>query len=990
MNRVMKGTVASAVVLAALNVSARTVAWYHFDETEPGTQTSQSTVIRNAADPGVLDGSCHAVDTTGALVETASALPVSSNAFAEIEVVDPVSGTVATANRCLHFTTERAASGQKSSVDSGVGSVVTIPNTGDKLHLSSFTVEFFVKSDIQASWSAGYQSPLSLPNFLGYRFSWGVIFHGGNMIFQAHSTADTTIGQIFAENVNVHDGRWHHVAVTYDGSTRAVKLYFDYTYRNGGTLSADIVYNNDYPLLVGANLGTNYRKWVGPIDEVRLSDEILPVEGFLRGKVVMPADELPVDEDTLVYHRFAAANAADAQEAHLARSAFQENESAAAGSFGYPDKVFNYGEAPAWSSDVGISRIATGDGFGPLLANSGSVSLRSNVGASEKKRSTCWGWSNPPVKLSDGSFTFETILRFPEKVTEQTYLFMANACFPLCYKPTGLELWWNSASTRALDDGKWHHVALTYDYATSVVKVYVDYQLEKTWTGSVGDKALPWTTDERSIAFGAYGNGAYTETVRNVDVDEVRLTRRALAAKEFLHASDGKSYFTLDFESDVPGGFTGTWANMVPEFNNAKWSLSDDVPADRMSRGVLGEAKANDASLCLDNGSSKAGGLLVMDPEKAIASNSFTAELFFRAPKDAYTTFGDDSVYLFCLRGCFYLRWEKSNGNLRYVKSDWGDVCTVSAARVNDGAWHHVALVSDKENNEVRGYFDYRLVGTWKGQLSCSTDDASAMISVGMGSWNPAAWQYSFSKGWLDNVRVSPGALKPCEFLTSTHLSGKTLVWSAFDGTGTLQEDVGEAYDFTGEGRLVSHHAGRVVDAQGTLIRLNTGSLGGGTSAASYSRLSILERSDVTVEFFLRGTAAESGTDLVALQGVDANHPVWALRQVGNELRVLVTDADGIVRDVAGAGALPSRWTHFALGFGKTSAGTRVTVLRDYQAVGEPVDLAYPLAVKGVTTSSLRFGAFTGNVDEFRVSRGVLDATDLLRAYRPGLILIFQ
>ena len=253
---------------APLDMPARTVAWYRFEETEPGTRTSLSSVIRNTANPGVLDGVCRAVDTSGALVETASALPVSER--------------VASTNRCLRFATDTAARGGKCSVDAGVGSVVAIPNTDGRLHLSSFTVEFFVKSDIRADWSAGYQTPLALPNFGGYYYSWGIVFQGTKMLFLAHNAADKAIGEIYAENVNVHDGRWHHVAVTCDGDTRVVRIYFDYAYRGNGKISAPIVYNNDYPLLIGASMGTKYRKWVGLIDEVRLSDEVRPVDEFLR------------------------------------------------------------------------------------------------------------------------------------------------------------------------------------------------------------------------------------------------------------------------------------------------------------------------------------------------------------------------------------------------------------------------------------------------------------------------------------------------------------------------------------------------------------------------------------------------------------------------------------------------------------------------------------------------------------------------------------
>jgi len=78
----------------------------------------------------------------------------------------------------------------------------------------------------------------------------------------------------------------------------------------------------------------------------------------------------------------------------------------------------------------------------------------------------------------------------------------------------------------ALNDGQWHHVALTYDGGTSRATLYADYTpvANRTVGGTLQhDKGL-------DIASGAGGHRAYTGLV-----DEVRFSSSVLAPDQFLH-----------------------------------------------------------------------------------------------------------------------------------------------------------------------------------------------------------------------------------------------------------------------------------------------------------------------------------------------------------------------------------------------------------------------------------------------------------------------
>ncbi len=80
--------------------------------------------------------------------------------------------------------------------------------------------------------------------------------------------------QCFGGAVVPADGAWHHVALTYEGETRAAALYLDYRRCGGGTVAAPLVYDESDCIL-----GRGLDAW---LDEVRLTPEALHYEQFLR------------------------------------------------------------------------------------------------------------------------------------------------------------------------------------------------------------------------------------------------------------------------------------------------------------------------------------------------------------------------------------------------------------------------------------------------------------------------------------------------------------------------------------------------------------------------------------------------------------------------------------------------------------------------------------------------------------------------------------
>ena len=85
---------------------------------------------------------------------------------------------------------------------------------------------------------------------------------------------------------NIKDGKWHHLAVTYDYATSNLTAYVDYR--------QEAVICTKYPLpiipgelIIGASNSTSTRWADYTIDEVRISEGVLPISSFLRFRAAL-------------------------------------------------------------------------------------------------------------------------------------------------------------------------------------------------------------------------------------------------------------------------------------------------------------------------------------------------------------------------------------------------------------------------------------------------------------------------------------------------------------------------------------------------------------------------------------------------------------------------------------------------------------------------------------------------------------------------------
>lgn len=535
------------------------------------------------------------------------------------------------------------------------------------------------------------------------------------------------------------------------------------------------------------------------------------------------------------------------------------------------------------------------------------------------------------------------------------------------------------------DDAQWHHIACAYDHDARKLKVYMDYKLVKEVTLDEGVTLAAGTETFYAGLRGADGGTGFATFTGSLA--EFRLSDTVLTPAQFIRAEKGDGSTLAWIAPGVAADPVPVYSQ--PDLSHSTYTPSEDIDGATLYDGAFDATGVAGRKSFAFGGESNAGGFVITDAERTFAVNSFTAEIGFKFPKNAWKDFTEDCVYLFCHSSQWYVRCMRADGRIDIHDPMFNRVATIPASAWDDAAWHRLAVVSDRENAETRVYLDGKLMARAASVLGDATKIRSDKIYVNCGCWNRYT-AYSCKSGNLNDIRLTRKALKPSEFLTTKRVEGATLVWAPFDTTTDLLAAYVETPVFTGEAAVVRPCAGQLLDADKNPLSErpeNKGSLSLAEGAAAYSRLSLLERPDQTVEFFVRGKAS-ADTDLIALLGVKGTetNTVWALRQTGDGLKVVV-GGDTTVS----AGSLGSDWSHVGIVFAPSAdnAKTTVTVYRDYKVV-EAKEVDGLLSVDNLSDSVLSFGQFDGNLDELRVSRGSLGVKDFLRARRPGFALIVR
>lgn len=570
-------------------------------------------------------------------------------------------------------------------------------------------------------------------------------------------------------------------------------------------------------------------------------------------------------------------------------------------------------------------------------------------------------------------------------------------------------------------DGAWHHIAVVHK--ANKCMLYRDYQKVQY------DSNVSTETDYTKVTKLLIGAPTYNDYgAWHGWIDEFRVSDAALDPSQFLRMTvaktdDASVHFQFtgeDYKSSVFGDFSSlasvlyNYANVsaVNSFPNeavtsaAKATLFwdsaycdkpslvfDGLPGTLMRSGIANaDVRRENVALKFTAKDKKSAdydplsGYLHVDDISSgtLSADSFTSECFVR-----YDTVPQTHIQYIMwqyggVNGTQCNSWTLCHGNGangRFYGQVWysGDdgIKSVqlwpsdSAQRVSlsDGLWHHVAFVYDKPGKTVSAYLDYRLYAQEANVVmfsdpSPTTNKRSVEFATG---YDGALHQMD---GALDGIRITRRALDPQEFLTTIPVAtGKTLFWAGLDTdmttlpypgvspAGVVAQATAALTGRQKKFKYLDDESAEIEKKAGKSLDLNGGKVDFGRN------LMLESERTVTVEFLAKITSKTLGAKLVEFKS--GNTSVWSVP----------------------ADAIPVGMWHTVALKVDAASGTQTLFVDGAQVSSGSVTVPEPLA-----DSSFVLGddGVVGQLDEVRVSRGLLAAEELFRIDPTGLMLLFR
>ena len=360
----------------------------------------------------------------------------------------------------------------------------------------------------------------------------------------------------------------------------------------------------------------------------------------------------------------------------------------------------------------------------------------------------------------------------------------------------------------ALLDNKWHHIALTVkpqpgDQSKINIKFYIDYVRVYYFDAPYGivlpDSAgcpvqIGGTTMAGQHFAGEIGEFRFSD--KALDIGEfLRPHNKAIDKDVVLYydfedtdAYDGNFAYSTNSASDVvnkaspimPGAFktaVGTDSKTYPFIDEAS-------PAYRVlpAAGVESDKSMNsthafrNAAYTIVGSSSSSLKCTPAYEDLFRDAEDFTCEMFYKCGEKEYSegTIAQQTK-LFAVPGQFVIGFGNNTAQMMPVLvTSSGNVNYSNVPRVDDGKWHHIAIVVSQSGDQktFSFYHDYEL------NRNASLNFSGTVVSIASGTaWIIGAQSNGRSfDGWIDSLRVTTRALDPSEFLQKERAPGLTLV----------------------------------------------------------------------------------------------------------------------------------------------------------------------------------------------------------------------
>ena len=591
---------------------------------------------------------------------------------------------------------------------------------------------------------------------------------------------------------------WHHIALVAttdaDAKKLTVSVYLDYNNISSDATSnfKGVRYSDEhaYPLVIGANpLSTSGRAFLGELAEVRVSDEALTVREFLR-----PVPPGPVDADTLVYLPLGDTASWFATQVPLTTGIWNPPLNGAPTAAWNPlgwnttgvDANKSYG-VPAVADEAHGAAVRGGcldtnalEDVKSYTFSSGTVS-GNNIGHIIELPKT------DLASLYGGDFTFEWFFKTSYQSNQAMLVnpwtkVMINGG-KMHPRVGDYNYGSGTGSASGLYDGQWHHCALVYRHDSNTFECWVDYRIDSAPHVADALKDYP------GMGF-YFGGQGYNSQVFNGQLDDLRITKRALAPHEFLTtvpvAADTNTTDILHatLESSLASGqnefFVSNGVVRVAGTNAKTSAAYADILRD-IDYDNDGKADATSTKALVLDGSNYLG----FTAPATWYTRDFTAEFFAKVTGTgnnaqfvrlaAANALGNASRWALSPAGTVsILRTEKGN----YVD---GATTTLSATAnpalsIADGKWHHWAVTLGTDyantNTTVKVYRDYEEVagGTFAKSIIYFGTPSHSLLFGYSGNANGGV------QGQFDEIRFRPGVQPVASFMRRVPGSRRTVL----------------------------------------------------------------------------------------------------------------------------------------------------------------------------------------------------------------------
>ena len=345
------------------------------------------------------------------------------------------------------------------------------------------------------------------------------------------------------------------------------------------------------------------------------------------------------------------------------------------------------------------------------------------------------------------------------------------------------------------NDGEWHHVALVVDQTgeTKTVRLYRDYKLRGTESLAANLTSVVRESDSKWYVAGS-GDGYEF----NGWIDSVRVTLRALEPQEFLWGEGmsigrfpcGATIAHMKFDGsinavDADGGTLLDGVNVVAKDGGTPAAFTNDVPGARIVDGVGGEVLSKNNTQSLYFSASKVSWTNANDIyylSKTLDGDdrtSWTVEFFMKANSEQ----AQWARLMSALGGGNWGTWspyiiEYKTGAKRFALNGSGNKPSLNfGTDVCDGKWHHVAFSfepnndrPDPTNSVARVYVDYGEPAVAQTPNIFKYPENMHFVIGGVGGSGETGYV-----GFIDELRVSAGALTPSQFLRAERAPGLSI-----------------------------------------------------------------------------------------------------------------------------------------------------------------------------------------------------------------------